>query len=302
MHARRGAHTRPRPLAAALAFCAALAAGASLCVPAAAIAAPPLPTVMSTNLCADIMALSLADDAQLLSVSRRSQDPRFSSLAARAAARPGNDGSAEEVLALHPDVVLTSRRWQGHHQQALWQRGGTRVVVVPFPTTWEQVFDSTRQIGAALGREAAAESLLADLAQRLAQLRRTERPLSALYLRPNGGSAGADTYIDTIFQALGLRNHAGALGLHGWGRISLEQVVANPPDVFILGNMLHDTAYARASVSRHPLMRDLVASRPSVRLNGSHWGCSNWQLIEGAEDIARQLDALPLLTAQAHRR
>ncbi|MEM6576475.1 MAG: ABC transporter substrate-binding protein, partial [Pseudomonadota bacterium] len=43
------------------------------------------PTVVSTNLCADLLALSLTSPEQLLSVSWKSQDPTRSSMAAEAA-------------------------------------------------------------------------------------------------------------------------------------------------------------------------------------------------------------------------
>ncbi len=69
-------------------------------------AASDLPRVMSTNLCADMLLLSLADPAQVVSVSARSQDPARTSFASQAAAFPVNTGSAEEVIAAR----ITNRR------------------------------------------------------------------------------------------------------------------------------------------------------------------------------------------------
>lgn len=264
----------------------------TLCAPLAGAAA--LPTVVSTNLCADMLALSLAAPAQLLSVSRKSQDPRQSSMAELAREFPANDATAEEIIALHPDIVLASRRWQAHNQAELLSRHGIRTVVVPYPTTWQQIFDSTSWVAGQIGREAAGSELVADVQARLARLQQRPRPLSALYLRANGGSAGANTYVDTVFQALGLRNHLASLGRSGWSRYALEDLVDSPPDVFVSADMLIDNGYAKSAYSRHQRLQQLMATRPVLRISGNRWGCSDWQLIHAAEQLAAQLDALSL--------
>lgn len=251
-----------------------------------------LPSVVSTNLCADILALSLAAPEQLLSVSHKSRDPRVSSMPDRARQFPANGGTAEEVIALRPDIVLASRRWQSRYPRELFQRHGIEVVVVPFPVDWPQILDSTEALAARLDRRDAGMALAADVRARLARLSETVRPHSALYLRPNGGSAGRDTYVDAVFAAAGVRNHAADAGRRGWGGYALEELVADPPDLIVEGELLRDTAYAKSTFARHPRIRQLMASRPVLRMRGNHWGCSNWQLIEAAEDIAAQIDAL----------
>lgn len=252
-----------------------------------------LPTVVSTNLCADLLALQLAAPAQLLSVSRKSQDPSLSPLAAQALQFSANDSSAEEIITLKPDIVLASKRWQSRHQSALFARHGMRLVVVSFPLTWEEIFDTTRTVADALQRRAVAEELIANVEQRLAALQQQRRPFQVLYLRPNGGSAGRHTYVDTVLASVGAINHATATGHVGWGRFPLEKLLVQPPDVFLLGDFARDAAYARNTYARHPQLQQLLAQTPHAQLNGNHWGCGNWQLIEAAEAIAAQLDALP---------
>ena len=256
--------------------------------------AAPLPRLMSTNICADVLALSLADPAQIVSLSRHSQDAQRFSLAAQARQFQANEATAEDVLHLKPDLVLASRRWNARHQQALLKRHGVRIVTVPFPTDWEGIDSSTLQMGRALGREAAAQQLLAATQARRARLQATSRPFNALYLRPNGGSAGTKTHVDAVLTAAGLRNHATALGLAGWGRVDLERILNNPPDVFITPGLVNDLAYARSGLSRHPQMKALLERIPVVALQQNDWGCSNWQLIEAAEAVAAQVDALHL--------
>lgn len=256
--------------------------------------AAPLPRLMSTNICADVLALSIADPAQIVSLSRHSQDAQRFSLAAKARQFPANEATAEDVLHLKPDLVLASRRWNARHQQALFKRHDVRIVTVPFPTDWEGIDRSTLQMGRAMGREAAAQQLLDATQARRARLQARPRPFNALYLRPNGGSAGTRTHVDAVLQAAGLRNHATALGLAGWGRVDLERILNNPPDVFITPGLVNDLAYARSGLSRHPRMKALLERIPVVALQQNDWGCSNWQLIEAAEAVALQIDGLHL--------
>lgn len=258
-----------------------------------------LPTVASTNLCADLLALQLAAPTQLLSVSRKSQDAALSPLAIQAQQFSANASSAEEIIALKPDIVLASKRWQSRHRSALFERHGIHVVVVSFPITWEEIFQTTRTVADALQRREAAETLLADVAHRLALLQQRQRPFQVLYLRPNGGSAGKNTYVDTVLASVGAINHAAITDHVGWGRFPLEKLVLQPPDVFLLADFARDTTHTRNDYARHPQLQQLLTQTPHVRLDGNHWGCGNWQLIEAAEAIAAQLDAL--MPVHTHR-
>ncbi|MDR0441288.1 MAG: ABC transporter substrate-binding protein [Candidatus Accumulibacter sp.] len=254
-----------------------------------------LPRVVSTNVCADALALSLADDKQLLSVSAQARDPRLSPLADRAARFPVNHGhgAVEEILAQKPDVVLISNAWRGRRQAALLKSQGIALKMVPFPLSWEAIFADTRRIGGWLGREDAAEARVADVQRRLRRLAKTPRPFKVLHVRPNGRCAGRGTQIDMVFEAAGVTNHADALGCTGWGQLSLERLLADPPDFFVVvDGVRRETAHARSFHARHPLMRQLMKRRSVIQVSGTRWGCSNWLLIEAAEEIAAKIDRL----------
>ncbi len=251
-----------------------------------------LPRVVSTNVCADQLALRLAAPGQLLSVSALSRDPGLSGMAAQAQQVPINHAGAEEIIALNPDLVLASRRWLAHNRAELLREHGIEVLVLPFPNSWDEIYASTRLAAKRLGREEEGEALVAETQARLARLQQRSRPLRALYLRPNGGTAGRGTYVDTVFQAVGLENHQALRGSSGWGRFDLEELVSDPPHLFVAATMPGDDGYARAAYSRHPRVQQLLASRPFLQLQGSGWGCSDWQLVSSAERLAAAVDAL----------
>ncbi|QLF91747.1 ABC transporter substrate-binding protein [Pseudomonas sp. ABC1] len=248
-----------------------------------------LPRVVSTNLCADYLALGLAAPGQLLSVSAKSQDARVSSMPGQARQYPANQATSEEIIALRPDLVLASRRWLAQNPRELFQRHGIEVLAVPYPTTWQQIFDTTLLVARRMDREAAGQAHVADWQARLQRLQARERPFRLLYLRPNGGSAGYETYVDTVFQALGAEN---AFPARGWGHYPLERLLGAPPDVLVKADMLIDQGHAKSSYWRHPRLQQLLRHTPSITIADNRWGCSDGQLVTAAEQLAGQLDAL----------
>ncbi|MEO0443199.1 MAG: ABC transporter substrate-binding protein [Pseudomonadota bacterium] len=261
---------------------------------ASADAQPPLPTIVSTQLCADHLALSLAAPAQILSLSYKSQDPLRSTYAERAQHYPGNSGKVEEIIALKPDIVLASRRWRRHPMKPQLEALGIRVVIPPHSKSWQDIFEHTQWLADQIGRPERGRQQVEQLRQRLALLPQimpsadTARN-NMLFLRPNGGSAGSDTHIHMLIEALGFNNYASQVGLKGWGRFSLEQVVMQSPDYLLLSAYVRDQAYARSQLSRHPVLKAIVASKPSLILPGKYGSCANWTLIETAEYLAEQL-------------
>ena len=93
------------------AFAKALCLAAACSAPACALAeAQRLPRLMSTNICADVLALSLADPAQIVSLSRQSQDAKRFSQAAQARRFVVNDATTEDALDELDDMVQSARK------------------------------------------------------------------------------------------------------------------------------------------------------------------------------------------------
>ncbi len=256
-----------------------------------------LPTIVSTHLCADQLALSLAAPEQILSLSYKSQDPIRSRYAARATAYPANRGSSEEVIQFKPDIVLASRRWRNHPQQKQFTMLDIRVVVVPLSNSWLEVFANTQWLADQLGRPERGQALVADVRRRLQILqesvRTSDEPVpSLLYLRPNGGSSGEGTYIDMLIRALGFRNHASILGLEGWGQLPLETIVMQPPDYFLLSGHVRDSTRGNSRLSRHPLLQQLLDEQTVLSLPPDTGYCADWQIIDTAEHLAKQFAAV----------
>ncbi len=227
---------------------------------------PPAPAdaperVVSINLCTDQLAMMLAAPGQLVSVSRWASRPGASNMVAAAAGLRANDGGAEEVWLMKPDLVLAGS-FNDAATLALLRRLGLRVVVFEPASSLDDVPDRLRRVGRLLGREAEAERAVAGFeaaraaaAARAAGLRR----LPAAYHYPNGYTSGAGTLAADVMAAARLENAAADLGLSGVAPLPLEALVMLEP-FLIRTRSLADTRRGRAyETARHPALERLAA-------------------------------------------
>jgi iron complex transport system substrate-binding protein len=255
-------------------------------------AAAPLPSVVSTGLCADLILLNVADPGQILSLSRQSQDPRVSPVAEAARAYPANRGSVEDLLYLKPDIALVYLGWTARRHADLLASQGIRVIALPSPRNWSDALETTRRTAVQIGRGEVGRIKTAEAERRMQALADRTRPDRLLYLRPSGGTAGKGTYIDDLIARLGLRNLAAEQGHTGWGRFPLERLVISPPDLFLLGYFDQARSLAGSAYGRHPLLRAILDATPALGVPSGAWGCGGLELVDAAEQIVTQLDRL----------
>lgn len=251
-----------------------------------------LPRVMGTNLCADLLLVSVAAPEQIVSLSRQSRDPGLSPIATRAAGHPANDGGVEDLLYHQPDKALVYLGWTGGRFGELLAGQGIELVEVPYPGDWDDALATARSVAAQIGRAETGAALAAAAERRMHELAEDLPPLRALYLRPGGGSAGTGTYVDDVLTRLGLVNVAAEQGHGGWGAYPLERIITDPPDVLLLGYFEQQPPPGASAYARHPLLQDLLARLPTVQVPSRLWGCGGLELVGAAEAIAAQLRAL----------
>ncbi|MGE0725713.1 MAG: ABC transporter substrate-binding protein [Alphaproteobacteria bacterium] len=230
------------------------------------------PTIVSINLCADQLALVLADRAQILSVGRLAGDPALSALHALAAGLPTNGGAAEEVVRLAPDIVL-SGAYRERRTNDLLRRMGLRVLALTAPNDVDGTAALAIQVGEAIGQPGRGKALAAEVRAIFAAP--AEAPSrAALVWRPNGFVSGRGTLIDAALAAAGLENAAARMSAAAWGTLPLERLVARPPDVLVLDDHL-DAKTSRAQMLLiHPALARLA---PPMRIGAvatRDWLCA----------------------------
>ena len=222
----------------------------------AATAAPR--RVVSIGQCLDVVLTQVADRGQIAALSHFSRDPETSTIAGLARTLPYTHGSAEEVLALEPDLVIASRR-SGLQTRAALKMMGVRVKEFGVPESVEASLKQVRDVAKLVGRSAFGEKVVAQIERALAEAAPPpgHRPIKALIYEGKGLAAGRGTLVDEMMTLCGFENVAGRYGLKKWGSVPLEMVLADPPEVLLAGEAFQGAPNWADRIIRHPALRSL---------------------------------------------
>ncbi len=248
------------------------------------------PTVVSLDSCSDQLVLALADDDQIIALSRDSQGA-FSYYNERAKAFPQHFGTAEEILLLRPDLVLSTGA--GDPGLALMLEDlGVRVISTGLPATIEDALEDLSEVGAALGQPEKAESLKAKTKARLEDLKAQSRfDQNALYVSPSGITTGSGTFLHQTIELAGLNNLLAGEGVEGWSSFKVEQFIKLTPDVLITS--FFDSRVGNAEswrFSTHPAMREAMENVRVVDIPSRYLSCPAWFAVEGAALIRQKME------------
>ncbi|MEJ2814536.1 ABC transporter substrate-binding protein [Caulobacter sp. CCG-8] len=220
-----------------------------------AASARALPRVISLNPCLDAVLVHVADRPQVVALSHYARDPQQSSIAKIALTYPMTYESAEEVIALRPDVVLTAAHSSPATRAAL-KRLGIRTELFKVPNSWVENQDQIRRIAEAAGHPERGEALIARVEAAMAKAapRPGTRPVTALVFQPNGFAAGHGTLVDEMMRRAGFVNVAQRYGLKKWGNVSLERLLADPPEVLLAGQAAPNAPTWAERILNHPAL------------------------------------------------
>lgn len=231
-----------------------------------AVAAGGPQRVVSMNVCTDQLAMLIAGEGQLHSVSYLAADPTMSVLAGQAKGFLFNHAQAEEILLMHPDLVLAGT-YTSHASVGLLRRLGLRVEQFAPESSIGDIRANILRMGELLGREKRAGELVDEFDREIAGLaaNRPPRRTVALY-DTNSYTSGEGTLADAIVREAGLENIAGRLGLTGNARVSLELLVLSAPDLVVNANNDYGAPALAEENFAHPAWRALLASSHVVTI------------------------------------
>jgi iron complex transport system substrate-binding protein len=241
--------------------------------PAAAVGAG-LPSVASINLCADQLVLSIAEPAQIRTVSWLAADPHESMLDEEARRYPLNYGSAEEILQFEPDVVVAGLFTSVFTRALLRDLGYTVIDLAP-ENSIADIERNIDAVGAALQRAERAASLIGEMQTQVAALAASRRPelVTAVVVRPGGFTVGAQTLADELMQLAGLRNIVAEGGLDRWGSLSMETLLRSAPALLIQTGYRREQPSLANLVLEHAALTRLAATTATVTVPAKYWSC-----------------------------
>ncbi len=193
----------------------------------------PKPTIVSLNPCLDAILVEIADPDQVLALSHYSHDPGASSISPERAKLFGvTGGTAEEVIALDPDMVVASRFISPSARAAI-ERLGIEVETFDSPTSVEASLEQIRALAAATSNVAQGDALVEVIERSLSE-NAEQDPISTLLWQQGQIVPGEVTLISELLSRNGFVNHGTERGLKQADYVSLERLLAEPPELVLI--------------------------------------------------------------------
>jgi iron complex transport system substrate-binding protein len=203
--------------------------------------------IVSTNPCADAMLVELVPPQRIAAISHYSQDPGATSIPLSVAHRfRATAGTAEEVIALKPDLVVTST-FTPAASRAAYARAGLKVLLFDAPAT---IADSRTQVmllARAVGAEHEGQAMVARIDRAVQAAARGPAPSTLLYIGGNLAN-GPGTLLDALMTRAGLRDAAPDYGLTHTGTVATEALVMRPPALILTPDPTTRPAQRRAAL------------------------------------------------------
>ncbi len=263
---------------------------AALLCAAPARAAPPRSTpqrIVSLNPCLDVILVNVADKDQIAALSHFSREDT-STIVDLAKTLPSTSESAEEVMSLAPDLVLTSQHSSLATRNAL-DRLSITTALFGEPQTIAESIAQVREIAALVGHADRGEDLAARITAAVdaAAPPQGSQQITALLFQSNGFSTGHGSLLDELMTHAGFINAAERYGLVGWGNIALERVVADPPQILLAGEARPDKPTWADRILRHPALARLEGRMQRATFPDRLLYCAGPVLIEAADALRR---------------
>jgi len=240
--------------------------------------------VVSLSLCADQFVLALAEPGRIAAVTRLAKDPNLSTAEPLARGVPHHRGSAEEVLALRPDLVVTGAYARGSTVQML-ERLGVPVLRLKTLNRLEEVPGQVEAVAAALGVPERGAALASALRAGLDGAGPAGgRPTAALF-RPGGEVPGTRSLVGDVMRRAGLDNVGDRYAVRPGAKVPLEALVLSPPEVMVVDSRRPDRPGIGQSILEHPALRAAPGMR-QVSFPLRYWLCAGPDSLAGAAVLA----------------
>lgn len=265
------------------------AAAAGLTAIGLGAASPAAPRrVVSLNPCLDVILVHVADRGQIAALSHYAREAYGSTIAKVARTLPYTFESAEEVIALSPDMVLSGRHSSLATRQAL-KRLGVRTELFGVPDTLDESLQQVRRIAALVRRPERGEAVVRRIedALRRAAPPRNQRPVSALVFMPGGFASAPGTLMDEMMRRAGLENAAARYGLKRSMNVPLERLIADPPELLLAGEAYPGAPSWAERVMEHPALTRIAGRMHRAVFPERLLFCGGPVLIDSAAALAK---------------
>jgi iron complex transport system substrate-binding protein len=256
--------------------------------------------VISLNMCTDQLLLDLAPPEQIAGLSPFAADTARSFMATRAGSLPILSGSAEEVMVLQPDLVVSGTFTKRATREFIRARGVNLEEFAPVRTLAETKRQITR-FGEITGATAKAAARNAEIDAALAELRTaaSAQKLRVLPLARRAWVSGSNSLMSELLTQAGLVNAAGELGIRTGGRTTLEQIVMLKPDAILISRDDGEAEDQGRALLLHPAIQLLFPPERRIVIPERLTVCGGPMLADAMRALAGQISRLKPRSAAA---
>ena len=254
--------------------------------------------VITASVGHDEMVLAIAPVARLVAVGSSTKNHTYSNVAALVQDKPEITRDPETIIAVSPDVIVTSPFFPADGVEAL-NRVGIPTIQTQLDHDAEARINNILLLGYILGEEARALEFAEEVRDRYEELiaitgakQNKPRVLALTSYSDNLWVAGAGSTEGSVIEAAGGTNAAADQGVEGNQTTSLEGVIAMNPDVIIIAqpvefgaNEFRERLRSDQALQEIPGIQD---DRVHV-VESKHFTTLSYWNIRGAEDLARVL-------------
>ncbi|WP_336968518.1 ABC transporter substrate-binding protein [Sphingobium aromaticiconvertens] len=253
--------------------------------------------IVSLNLCADQYLIALADPGQIAGLTHNATDPAMSAGAARARGLPIMGQSAEEILAINPDLIIGAPARRSGVMAALNGRD-YRMVDLKSAENYGDIIAQIRQVAAAIGQGPRGEAMIARMNRELTALPRLPgKPVAAYYQR-RGYMTGTGTLVDDLMRRVGLTNLAGKLGKPSLSQLSLEEMIMANPDYLVVESATDRITDQGTEMLHHPILDGI----PRLRVPQAWTVCGGPAYVLAARSLSQQIQQTQARTGTGAKR
>jgi iron complex transport system substrate-binding protein len=242
------------------------------------------------NLCTDQLLISLADPKQILGLSRYAHE-RFESFAADDATQFRIlSGGAEDILLLHPDVVVASL-YDKRSTRELLKENGLHLAEFAVPRNLDEVKAQIREMGDLVGHPDRASAEVSRLDDAIAQARETvlQHRYKVLPLSRRGWVTGSDSLLSSLLAETGLFNAAGDLGIGFGGYASLEAIVNLQPDFIVVADASERAEDDGHAFLLHPALERLYPPSRRIVIPDRLTVCGGVMIADALDQLVSEL-------------
>lgn len=240
--------------------------------------------IVSINLCADQLVLALGNRGQIAGLTKNATDIAMSGDAAKARGIPLLSNSAEQILAIEPDLIVGMPASRSAALAAL-PKQNYPLLDLSTANTLDEIYASIRETAAAVGHPDRGTALITRMQGELAGLPKPGKSRVAAYYQRRGYMTGTGTLIDELMTRVGLVNLAKKLGKPPLSQLSLEEMVAAQPDFLIVESATDVVTDQGSEMLHHPAIKDI----PRISIPQAWTVCGSPAYTQAARSMTAQI-------------